>query len=115
MSIFSSEANLLEVLSAHDALVRRCALGHIEFREFVRLYSDFWWRYALDGHEADSTERRLLERHANRILLHRRIAEEVLSPLATESDATKQSYRHAGRMAPEDAFIRLKLIATELP
>lgn len=113
VSSFSSETEFLEVLSAHDALVRRCARGQIEFREFVQLYGDFWWRYAFDGHESDNAERHLLERHADRILVHRRIAEEVLGPLAPESDARKESYRHAGRIAPEQALSRLKQIASE--
>ena len=56
MSNFASEIDLLEELSAHDDLVRRCVRGDIEFREFVRLYDDFWWRFALDGHESDSAE-----------------------------------------------------------
>jgi len=113
MSNFASEIDLLEELSAHDDLVRRCVHGDIEFREFVRLYDDFWWRFALDGHESDSAERLVLERHANRILLHRKVAEEVIGALASASDATKQSYQRAGRIGPQDAFERLQRIASE--
>jgi hypothetical protein len=67
----------------------------------------------LDGHESDSAERLVLERHANRILLHRKVAEEVIGALASASDATKQSYQHAGRIGPQDAFERLQRIASE--
>ena len=42
MSNYASEIDLLEVLSAHDDIVRRCVRGDIEFREFVRLYDGFW-------------------------------------------------------------------------
>ena len=113
MSNFASEIDLLEVLSAHDDIVRRCVRGDIEFRDFVRLYDDFWWRFALDGHESDSADRTLLERHADRILLHRKIAEEVIGALASASDATKQNYQRAGRIGPRDAFARLQRIASE--
>jgi hypothetical protein len=113
MSDFAFETGLLEALSAHDDLVRRCASGDIEFREFVRLHDDFWWRYALDGHESARTEQLLLERHANRIWVHQKIAEEVLSALASASDATKQSYQRAGRIGSQDALVRLQRIASE--
>jgi hypothetical protein len=113
MSNFETENALIEALTAHDELVRRCVRGDIEFREFVRLYDEFYWRFALDGHESDSAEQLLLERHANRILMHQKIAEEVLGALASASDATKQSYQRAGRIGPQDALVRLQRIASE--
>ncbi len=113
MAIFASETELLEALSERDDLVRRCARGDINFREFVRLYDDFWWRYALDGHESDRSEQILLGRYANRILVHQKIAEEVLSALASENQGREPAYEHAGRITPETALLRLKRIASE--
>src|SRR3569833_2839210 len=113
MSNFESEIDLLETLSAHDELVRRCVRGNIDFDKFVRLYDDFWWRYALDGHESDRTEQLLLERQANRILMHRKIAEDVLGCLASASDAAQQRYQRAGRIGPREALVRLQRIAAE--
>jgi hypothetical protein len=112
MSTFTSETDLLEALSAHDDLVRRCARGDINFGEFVRLYDEFWWRYALDGHESDRAEQILLEHHANRILVHQKVAE-VLSALAPEGHATEQVYERAGRITPEDALLQLRRIASD--
>lgn len=113
MANFTSEIDLLNALSTHDDLVRRCVRGDIDFGEFVRLYDDFWWQHALDGHESNDAERMLLERHASRILLHQRIAEDVLAPLACASDAGQQTYQRAGRIGSHDALVRLQRIAAE--
>ena len=112
MSIFASESDLLDALAKHDELVRRCVTGELELREFARAYDDFWWRYALDGHESDSMERGMLERHRLRLTLHQRISEEVLAALCEEGKAATEEYRRAGRIGSVEALARLRQLAS---
>ena len=78
MVMFESEADLLETIAHHDALVRQCVTGELSFLEFCEKYKDFYVHFALDGHESDEEERSLLEKHDNLIEPHRVIAYEIL-------------------------------------
>ena len=108
MEIFESEADLLNELSVHDELVRRCASGQLSFDVFCEQYHDFYAFYALDGHESDAEERLLLEKYASRIDPHRIVAEEILGRVCSDADAELESYREAGRFGSAEAVARLK-------
>src|SRR5690606_7722572 len=95
-------------------LLADVALGRLSFAEFLDQYDNFYWAYALDGHEAEPDEVQLTTLSA-RIEPHRRVAEEVLAALASESDAQRASYRSSGRIGAAEALVRLKLIARALP
>ncbi|MBL1215855.1 MAG: hypothetical protein HND52_20960 [Ignavibacteriae bacterium] len=97
MQIFQSEAELLQALDKHDALVRRCVDGTIGFWEFCEEYADFYAFHALDGHESDEEERALLEKHDSRIEPHRVISYEILGKVCSDEDARRKIYREAGR------------------
>ena len=102
----SSQLGLNELdnaLDTHDALVAECAAGRTPFDEFLRQYSNFYWCYALDGHEADDAGRELLRLRADRIELHRQIAEVVLARVVSETDSANPSYTSAGRIGPQAA------------
>ena len=102
---------LAAALDQHDEYVRALVAGRLSLREFLERYDNFYWAFALDGHEAEPGAS-ALSALAPRIELHRRIAEDVLAVLAPESS---DSYRSAGRISPAEAAERIKLIAHGLP
>ena len=101
MAMFDSEADLAATLGRHDALVRKCIAGEFTFESFCEAYDNFYWRCALDGHESDEEERKLLQKYAARIAPHRYIAEEILARVSADSDANREDYARAGRIHAE--------------
>ena len=110
MVIFESEADLVETIAKHDALVRQCVSGQIPFLEFCEKYNDFYAYFALDGHESDDEEQALLEKHDGLIEPHRVIAYEILGKVCSDEDARLKSYRNAGRFGSAEALRRLALV-----
>ena len=107
MVIFASERELVDVLDRADAMIRACAEGSLDFGEFHQQLSDLQGYYALDGHESDTEESVILERHRARIAWIERILEEVRDVCADE-DATKPAYIEAGRFGSDEALRRLQ-------
>jgi len=105
---------LISALDKHDALLRCVAAGRLGVVEFLEQYDNFYWAYALDGHEAEP-DAAALAALSNRIEPHRRVAEEVLAVLAAEPSASQPAYVSSGRIGPTEAVDRLKLIAQALP
>jgi hypothetical protein len=110
-----SESEMVATLNHHDNLVRRCAAGELSFLDFCSSYNNFYFAYALDGHEYDLGGKALLAKLAERIAPHQSIAENILSLVCAEADSTIDSYRQAGRFGPTEAVKRLKLVAVGLP
>jgi len=115
MTTFPSEYELVAALDHHDGLVRLCADGTLSFWDFCAAYDNFYWAHALDGHESDSAGLAVLDKFAARIAPHQELAETVLAHVCSDTDADKGSYGRAGRFGPEEAMIRLKLVAAGLP
>ena len=107
-NIFDSEEQFLNLIENHDQLIQDCASGQISFDEFLRQYNNFYYYYALDGHESIENERALFERHENRIKPHAELASEILSNVCSNDDAVKQSYLDAGGFGSEEASRRIK-------
>jgi len=76
---YPSESQLLAALERHDQLVLQCADGELFFEAFCQAYDNFYWAYALDGHEADAEGNAMLVRHQERIAPHQQVAESILS------------------------------------
>ncbi|MCR9105425.1 MAG: hypothetical protein NXI15_09055 [Gammaproteobacteria bacterium] len=110
MVIFESEQDIVEKLDLHDQLVRDCASGKLEFWKFCEAYNNFFYYYALDGHEADEEELALLYKYEQRILFHEKIAEEVLGKVCSDEDAEKPDYIKCGRFGSKVAVERLSKI-----
>jgi hypothetical protein len=110
MSMFVSEKDLLNALDRHDELVRQCVAGILTFDVFCERYNDFYAFYALDGHESDSAERDLFEKHEPRIRPHEFIAYEVLGRVCSDADAELESYRLAGRFSSREAIRMLSQV-----
>jgi hypothetical protein len=111
MMIFASEEELIKHLNIHDALVRECACGSLPFWEFAEKYDNFYWRFALDGHESDSEERELLEKYNYRILPHKLIAETILHCVCSDEDAKKENYKNANRFGADVAVSKIKVVS----
>jgi hypothetical protein len=115
MDMHLPESELVAALDHHDELVRLCAAGRLSFWDFCAAYDNFYWAYALDGHESDSAGRVVLDKFADRIAPHRDLAETVLANVCSDHDADKGSYGRSGRFGPDEAVVRLKLVAAGLP
>ena len=98
MKVLASEADLLRVIELHDGLVRQFLRGQIDFKQFSQEYSDFYFDYALDGHESDEEERMLLKKHRDKI------ANKWGHPLAGASQASKRSHGGASRRVSDLQF-----------
>jgi hypothetical protein len=107
MVIFTSEAELVEVLDKADAMIAACADGTLDFRAFHQQLGYLHGYYALDGHESDAEERTILERYAGRIAWIERVLEEV-GEVCADEDATKDAYIKAGRFGTAEALRRLR-------
>jgi hypothetical protein len=107
----ADEDQLRRALDHHDELVRLCLCGELLFNDFVDAYGSFWDAFALDGHESDAAHRQLLVKLEARIALHREIAEQVLSKLCSDVDATDPRYIQAGRYGSAVGFQRLSIVA----
>jgi hypothetical protein len=112
MLLCESENELREALDRHDELLCQCARGDLPFWDFNEKYGNFYWAYALDGHESDAEEKALLKKHQNRIEPHRIVQEEILSGVCSDEDATKEQYRKAGRISSREAVLRIAEIVT---
>ena len=110
LKVFSDQADLESTLDRFDELVHVCGRGEISFAEFNRLYDNFYCAYALDGHESDISEQKLLAEYEARIALHRDVWEEVLTQVSSDEDAYTPAYIAAGRFGSEEAVARLKEI-----
>ncbi|PPJ42859.1 MULTISPECIES: hypothetical protein [unclassified Pseudoxanthomonas] len=114
MNSYPTEIDLLAALDRSDDLVRECAAGHVSFAEFCAEYDNFYWSFALDGHESDQAGQAVLARYAARIALHQTVAETILAKACSDADAANESYRAAGRFGSTEAVSRLKLVVAGL-
>jgi hypothetical protein len=115
MDSYPSEKDLLVALDRCDRLIRACASGRLSFADFRAEYNDFYWSFALDGHESDQAGQALLARYASRIAPHQRVSETILAKVCSDTDASQEIYRAAGRFGSTEAVARLKLVAEGLP
>jgi hypothetical protein len=114
MDTYPSESELVAALDHHDELVRQCAAGRLPFWDFCDAYDNFYWAYALDGHESDPAGLAVLNKLAGRIAPHQELAETVLAHVCSDTHADTGSYGKPGRFGPEEAVVRLKIVAAGL-
>lgn len=115
MNSHLNEQELAAALDRCDALVRLCAAGRISFDEFCDRYDNFYWSYALDGHESDTAGLALLAKYAERISPHQAVAEAILAKVIAGGDIVTETYRRSGRMDSAEAVAKLELVAMALP
>ena len=105
--------SLIAALDRHDELLRGIVAGRMNLSAFLEHYDNFYWSYALDGHEPYPSGA-VLAGLAARITPHRLVAEDVLAVLAPENFAGEPSYVLAGRIGHIEALARLTIIARAL-
>ena len=115
MVSYPSESELVAALDHHDELVRLGAAGRLSFWDFCAAYDNFYWTYALDGHESDPAGLAVLDRFAARIAPHQELADTILANVCSDAHADKGSYGRPGHFGPEEALVRLKVVAAGLP
>jgi hypothetical protein len=109
MVIFNSESELLELLARMDAMIAACAGGSLEFRAFHQELGRLHGYYALDGHESDEEERKILDRHHERIAWVECVLDE-LGAVCADDDAPKEAYIKTGRFGSAEAMRRLRAL-----
>ncbi|HAD03352.1 MAG: hypothetical protein A2091_01570 [Desulfuromonadales bacterium GWD2_61_12] len=114
MKIYESEIELIEFLDSHDEFLRQCASGDLSFWDFNKKYDNFYWAYALDGHESDAEEKEILRKLKNRIEPHRTVQEEILSLVCNDEDAEKEEYKRAGRISSKESVRRIAQVVSTL-
>lgn len=114
MSAYPSESDIVTALDRCDELLRRCAGGHLSFDDFCAEYGNFYWAYALDGHESDQPGLDVLAKYAARIAPHRTVAEDILAKVCSDAEAARDGFRAAGRFGSGEAIARLKRVAAGL-
>ena len=115
MPVFPSEPELIAALDRSDELVRLCASGQLSFSDFCGSYDNFFWSYALDGHEAGPAGEAVLAKYSQRIAPHRSVVEDILAKVCSDTDAATEAYRSSGRFGSAEAVAKLKLVAVGLP
>jgi hypothetical protein len=102
--VVPTEAELLQALDEHDALVEKCARGELTWAEFEAAYDNFYVREPLDGHESDAEGRALLQRYDARVTLHRDIWEQVLTKVTARDEWASAG----GRIGQDEAMRRVR-------
>lgn len=115
MDTYPSESQLVTALDHHDELVRLCAARRLPFWDFCAAYDNFYWAYALDGHESDPAGLAALDKFAARIAPHQELADTILANVCSDTHADKGNYGRLGHFGPEEAVVRLKFVAAGLP
>lgn len=105
------EKELLESLRSATLLIDDAMNGRISMEEFVKRYDNFYYYEALDGHEADSQIRQLLDKYRELVLLHEEVQANVvdITYLGPKEDA--EEFTAAGRILPEKAAQKLAELA----
>jgi len=109
-----NRAELAKELAHFTSLVLSVRDGDHSLREFIDAYDNFYYRYALDGHEDDTEGLQALEDEQEAIEFHRRVQTEALNPLYLAGDLDKASLERAGRIDGEEAKRRLEALCEEL-
>ena len=104
---------LLKSLVEASTLVMKASNEEISFSNFMKAYDNFYYVYALDGHEANDLEKEILEDFSKEIEFHRKIQEEVLNLIYDESVGAKEQYLAAGRIGNEEASKRLNEVCVK--
>lgn len=94
-------------------LVSRAWSGDLTLKELRDRYENFYYEYALDGHEADEVQLLVLKELSDPIRFHDKVQTEVLNLVCFEEGEKLDAYLKAGRISEQDALQRLKQLAHE--
>lgn len=93
-------------------LVFKGIMQKISLREFVKAYNNFYYYEALDGHEADAMQKKVLDEFKIAIQLHEKVQTQVIDQLYLD-ETNKEEFIKAGRIDGVEAMKRLTEIGKE--
>ncbi len=105
--------DLQKDLAHFTSLVLSVTSSDTSLRKFIQAYGDFYFRFALDGHEDDPEGLEMLSEQQEAIEFHRRIQLEILHPVYLGGDLDQISLEATGRIDEEEARRRLVELCTE--
>jgi hypothetical protein len=107
-----TDAEVIAVLDAHDALVMACVDGSLAFEEFVIAYGEFPRAYGLANTGSES--RATLKRVRRRIGFHLQVAQ-VLSSFDAGPSAAVGLAGGAGGFLSKAVLLRLRMLLARYP
>jgi hypothetical protein len=105
---FHYKVYLQKLLLEKAILVRKCISGQLSLTDLQNSYGNFYYYEALDGHEADESQKTILEEFFSVIEFHQYVQTEVLDKVYTENSEVPEDYINAGRISKFEANRRLK-------
>lgn len=105
------DKELLESLHSATSLIDDAVRGRISVEEFVKRYGNFYYYEALDGHEADSQTKALLNKYRELVILHEEVQTSVVDLTYIGPKENAEVFIAAGRILPEVAAQRLAELA----
>lgn len=102
----------LKSLLTATLLVFKGIMQKISLRELVKEYNNFYYYEALDGHEADEMQKKVLDEFKIVIQLHEKVQTQVIDQLYLE-ETNKEQFMKADRIDGVEAMKRLAEIGKE--
>ena len=93
-------------------LVSKVIMQEMQLQIFVERYNNFYYYEALDGHEADEIQQKVLDEFKTAIQLHEKVQTKVIDQLYLANNSREQFIK-AGRIDDLEAMRRLSQIAKE--
>ncbi len=103
---------IMKSLLSATLLVFKAILQKISLQEFVKEYENFYYYEALDGHEADEIQNKVLDEFKIATQLHEKVQTQVIDQLYLE-EINKEQFMKAGRIDGVEAMKRLTDIGNE--
>lgn len=107
-----SKDELKNLLLAYSILVNKLNNNQIRLKEFEKEYNNFYYVYALDGHESDEQEKEFLKEFKSAVYFHEKIQTHALDLLFYDIE-NREIYLKAGRLDEEQVLKRIKQISKE--
>ncbi len=102
--------NIILTLLEKTLLINDAIHQNICISELVDKYDNFYYFEALDGHEADETQKSILKELAPYVQLHRDIQNKVFDRLYIGDGLSDKHLKSIGRLALDSALAELIMI-----
>lgn len=112
--MFEDENALVTLLEKYKQLLIKVINDEITIDFFFREYGNFYYYYALDGHESDTEEKELLLKYDKDIEVFRVVQEEIFNRICDDELAVLDIYIANQRISAKHAIDELKLRRKEL-
>lgn len=107
------ETELRRSLREATSLALDLSERRITIRDFVDGYNNFYYEWALDGHEADEEGKRCLLKYGGLISFHEIVQTEIVDLVYLGNESRKAEFQAVGRMAPSEAANRISALTKQ--